>query len=276
MRVRPARLGLILILFPLTVLAAAVFLTKIRASSQQAYQDYLYQFDVYRQKDSEFQVARNEYLKFQTLTSQNTAITKTTAMLSQRDLLLRSYLLLLKEKVNEVPEMSGADQNLYLTLINNEVSFLESHSQLVTSIGSLDDAVNVEGQLTGHYGILEASMRQTLVGIATGTLANLAKRYDIALADASAVVNSNRGVFTPEKQAMIDRWILQITNTRSLYQQKMDAIAADTNKMSHTDVLIEQDSQFSQIQQEISEARQYLVEGTSYLSELTKALRYQN
>src|SRR3972149_4862635 len=71
------------------------------ASSQQAYQDYLFQFDIYRQKYSEFTVSKNEYLKSKTLTSQTTALEKTIAMLSFRDLLLRAYLLLLNEKLNE-------------------------------------------------------------------------------------------------------------------------------------------------------------------------------
>lgn len=251
------------------------FAIPVFASSQQAYKDYLYQFDVYRQKYSEFTVAKNEYLKFKTLTSQATALEKTKAMLTQRDLTLRAYLFLLKEKLNEVAVMSEVEKNTSLTVINNEVTFLDGHSKLVNEIGSLEDATGVSQELQTHYSVLQASMRQTITGIMIGNLTKYRDAFDKTLADAKSVIGTNRGVFSLNKQSTIDRWILQITNDRSLYQQKIDAIIAENNQLRGSDVQA-QDQTFTHIQKEVAEAKQYLVEGTSFVGELVTALKYQD
>lgn len=249
----------------------------VKATSEQAYQDYLYQFDVYRQKYSDFKVARNEYLKFNTLTSQNTALIKTRDMIVQRNILLRTYLLLLKEKLNESTGVSDVDKNYYTTLIQNEISWLDVNSKLIPSIGSLEDANSVSRLLIDHYDVLQGSMLQIISGISIGNLTRLAKQYDINLADANALVNINRGLFTPEKQSLFDRWLLQITNTRSLYQQKVDTVSSKVSQLKgNQGGSIDTNSLLSDNRRVLGEARQYLIEGTSYLSELTREIKYKN
>src|SRR3989344_5828917 len=97
---RRTALALVVILF--LTLAGSVF-----ATSQQAYQDYLYQFDLYRQRETDFRVAKTEYEKFRSLTSETTALEKTKLLLAQRDQLLRAYLLVLNEKLNEDKGLTG-------------------------------------------------------------------------------------------------------------------------------------------------------------------------
>jgi ABC-type transport system involved in cytochrome bd biosynthesis fused ATPase/permease subunit len=75
--------------------------TTVWASSTSAYQEYLQEFDKYRTVLNDFKVARSEYLKFKTLTSQQSALEKTKQMLADRSQLLRSYLQFLNEKLNE-------------------------------------------------------------------------------------------------------------------------------------------------------------------------------
>ncbi len=244
------------------------------ASSERAYQDYLYQFDLYRQKYSDFAIAKNEYEKFGSLTSQTTALTKTSAMLSQRDQLLRAYLLLLNEKLNEDAGLGNTQKLTYRTLINNEIAFLDQHSTLVQSIGSLEDATNVSRELESHYALLQGSIRQTIVGVSLGQLAILARQFDQSLADAKALIATSRGSFSPQKQATIDRWLLQITNIRSLYQQKIDTITTKNAQLkgNSIDAL---DGLFAELKRDLGGAKQYLVEGNGFMGELIEALRYQ-
>src|SRR3990167_2153444 len=150
------------ILFTCSILSLFLLSSHISASSQQAHTDYLYQYDVYRQSYNDFKVAKNEYEKFKSLVSQTDALEQTKKMLAQRDVLLRSYLLLLNEKLNENKGLDGSDKTLYQTLIQNEVKFLESHANLIPAIGSIDDTVDVSKQLESHYNILQTSIRQTI------------------------------------------------------------------------------------------------------------------
>jgi len=251
------------------------FPERVRADSARAYQDYLYQFDVYRQRYADFQVAKNEYLKFKTLTSENDALEKTRVLLTQRAQLLRAYLLLLNEKLNESEHMTATDKQVYQTLINNEVSFLDNHSLLIPSVGTIADAEEVSERLEDHYTILQTSIRQTIGGLSLAELSGLAKDYDAALLAAKNLINGAAGGFTLEKQAVIDRWVLQITNKRTLYQQKFTQLSTlnTSYKGKSEDELNEK---FSDIQRMVAEARQELMEGSSFMGELVTALRYRD
>ena len=247
----------------------------VKASSQQAYQDYLYQLDVYRQTYTDFAVAKNEYEKFKSLTSQSAALTKTIGMLTQRDVLLRAYLSLLNEKLNEDRGLSQTEKQLYQTVISNEITFLAEHAGRIPSIGSLDDATDVSHELESHYNVLHASMRRIISGVILGTLAIQSKQFDTITTSAKALVAANRGVFTLDKQAIIDRWMLQIDNKRNLYQQKINAINTANGKLTGNSI-DDIDRNFTKILKDAGEAKQYLTEATSYLGELVTTLKYQD
>ncbi|OGG11406.1 hypothetical protein A2Z00_00555 [Candidatus Gottesmanbacteria bacterium RBG_13_45_10] len=247
----------------------------IYASSTQAYQDYLYQFDVYRQKYSDFQVAKNSYDKFKTLESQTTALEKTKIMLAQRDQVLRAYLLLLNEELGENQGLNPTTKQTYQTLLNNEVKFLDSHSQLIPAVGSINDAQTVSTQLESHYIILQTSMRQIIIGLSLGNLAILSAKYDTLLQNAKAIILTQGSIFPQDKLNTINRWVLQITDKRSLYQQKINQISSANTQLQIND-LQELTRRFDSMTSQVGEAKQYLLEGTSYLGELANALRYQD
>jgi hypothetical protein len=258
----------------LIVLLFLAFTGRVLASSEQAYQDYLYQFDLYRQRETDFRVAKTEYEKFHSLTSETTALEKTKDLLTQRDHLLRAYLLLLNEKLNEDKGLSASEKSLYQRLIQSEVVFLDNHALLIPAIGSIADAEKISDQLTDHYDILARSIRQTIAGISVGQLAGVAREFDVALTSAQTLIAANRGAFTSQKQATLDRWVLSIINKKSLYTQKVNGISLASSQMNGD--IAELDRTFVQIQKDIAEARQYLVEGTSFLGELVTALKYQD
>ncbi|MFH0749829.1 MAG: hypothetical protein V1917_02860 [Candidatus Gottesmanbacteria bacterium] len=248
---------------------------QVVASSDTAYKDYLYQFDGYRTKLNNFKVARTEYLKYKTLLSETTALDTVKAMLAQRDQLLRSYLLFLNEKLNENTGLSSSDKNLYQTLIQNEVKFLESHAQLIPSIGSLTDATNVSKQLESHYLVLEVSTRQTIIALGLGDLMKLNKQYDTSFSSLRDLAKTNASQTTPQKQSTIDRWILQINNKQQLFQQKTEQITVANGQIKGNSQQ-EMDALFVGVQKNLAEAKQYLIEGSSYMQELVNLLRYQN
>lgn len=245
------------------------------AASSQAYQDYLYQFDLYRNKYSEFKIAKNEYEKFKSLESQTTALEKTKIMLAQRDELLRAYLFFLNEKLNEDHGLEAREKQLYQTLIRNEATFLDNHRKLVAAIGSLDDAVTVSQAIESHYLTFQTTIRQIIIGVRLGQLTLLANQYDTVLASAKNLVILWRTTFSPQKQATIDRWLLTITNKRSLYQQKIDKVSR-TNSGLRSSSLDELDQIMGEQQKNLAEAHQYLIEGTANLRELMNSLRWND
>lgn len=249
---------------------------RVQASYEQSYQDYLFQFDLYRKTQADFQVAKNEYLKFKTLQSETTALEKTRVMLSQRDQLLRAYLFVLNEKLNDPNAgLSSITRGQYQTILGNEVKFLESHIQKIPSVGSIQDADRVSDELESHYMVLQTSVRQILVGLTLGQLSILANHYDDLVTDAKTLMINYGPTLTSQEQETINRWVLQIENKRNFYQQKADAIALQSTSMDPSDTR-QLDEQYNKLVRGMSEARQYLVEGVSFISELRNSLKYVN
>jgi hypothetical protein len=259
----------------LTIFLFLCFLTpaSVYASSTSAYKEYLIEFDAYRAGLNDFKVARSEYLKFKTLTSQQTALAKTKQMLIQRSQLLRSYLQFINEKLNENTSIDQTNRQLYQTLIKNEVTFLNNHTGLIGAIGSIQDADGVSMQLASHYAMLQSNMYQTIVGLKISELMALDAQYQDVFTKSYTLIQNNKSLFSPEKQAILDRWLLQIQNKRDLFKQKIDEISKE-NSVLKSSSLTEITASFQRIQKSIAEAKQYLAEGSSFIQELTTSMQY--
>lgn len=265
-------------LFILLVLVAlpALLAVPINASSQQAYRDYLYQFDVYRSVFSDFQTARGEYLKFQTLTSQSTALTKAKTMLAQRAMLLRTYLLLLTERLNENPGLAADEQNRYLSLLTSEINFLDRQKSAVPAIASLEGATGHSKELETHYPTLYAAMRGIAAELLRGGVAAQVSDFDRLFDNAKTLGSGNRPLSSPEKQATIDRWMVVIANRRGVLEQTLEDVRLTDQKIFKTTVPDEADRWFTDSAKAIAAAKQQLIEVTANLTELIASMRYQD
>lgn len=258
----------------LLIFAFCLFLPlpRVFAASNSAYQDYVFQFDQYRQLFNNFRIALGQYSQFNSLESQQAALDKAKLAIGQRDVVSRTYLLFLNEKLTENPGLISSEIQLYRTMITNEIGFLDQHSTMISSVSSIDDAQKTSEEFTKHYGLMISGMRQTIIGLQMGYLNFFAQKFEAAGAEAQTFINATRPQSTAVKQAALDRWLLEISNKRSLYQQKANAIRIASFKLTGQDQ--EQVRQFSLIQKDLNQARQYLIEGASFLSELHNALKY--
>ena len=252
-----------------------LFVPLVHATSQQAYQDYVFQGDQYRKAYSEFTIAKNEYEKFKSLASETIALDKTKQMLTTRDSYVRSYLLLLNEKLVENPGLSSSARNLSVSLLTTEGSFLESHSALVSAVGSISEAVTVSSQFESRYESFIGIIEQTRTTLMLGNLNSLAITYDSTVAMAQNLITSYRESLPATKRATIDRWLLEIQNKRGLYEQKIDIITNKNKELPESDAH-EVQRQSVEIGEEVAAARQYLADGASFLKELVAALKYEN
>lgn len=252
------------------------FVTPVHATSQQAYQDYLYQFDRYRQTYSDFQRAKETYFKYHSLTSQTQAVTASQTMMTQRNLLLRGYLLFLNEKLNDDQGLSETAKQQYQGNLQKELAFLETQNQQIAGLTSIDEATSTSKLLETHYVPLQITIRQIIIGITIGKLSGLARTFDQNLQTAQTLLAANTGVLAPEKVSIINRWLTQIQNTRSLYQQKIDEIETSaTTQFATITTLSEVDQKFADINKKFPEAQKLLTQMTGYLGEVVQTLQYQ-
>lgn len=261
----------------LVLLALPTFLAlPVNASSQQAYQDYLYQFDVYRRDLSDFQTARGEYLKFQTLTSQTTALEKTKAMLSQRATLLRTYLLLLTERLNEDQGLTTEEQNRYRSLVSAEVNFADRQKTAVPAISSIEQATSHSKELEARYPALYATMRGIGSELLAGAVVARVSDFDRLFGDAKTLIGSWQPLGSAEKQATIDRWVVVITNKRGLLGQTLETVRSTDQKIFNALYTDEANRWAAESAKTVATAKQQFIELTANLAELLAAMRYQD
>ncbi len=242
------------------------------ATSLQAYQDYQFQFDQYRQRHADYQIAITQYKQFNSLASQQDALDKVKLLIAQRSNAAKAYFLFMNEKLTESPGLPANETSIYRTIITNQVGYLDQNMVLSPSIASLEDAQRVSEQFVNNYETMQSAYRQTIAGIELGYLNYFAKRFDDAAVSAQALMNASRLDATPQKQAVLDRWLLALSNKHSLYQQKTNTIRSMIPKLSGD--VMQQDRLFIQIQTQFGAARQDLIESASYLKEIEIALKY--
>jgi hypothetical protein len=206
------------------IIFLSLFNSMVFASSQQAYKDYIYEFDQYRTKNTIFLDNRDEYEKFKTLVSENKVIESSKNMMIRRDILFKSYLSLLIEKINENPGLVPEDKNSLLSSIQTKNDFLNNHQLTINSISNLND-IKLKGKdfSTFYPDFLLASNRIT-VSIAIGNLIyyqkNIVQKYELLITQ----INLNRHQITPKKQEIINNWVSTIAERIKQFQEKLDII----------------------------------------------------
>lgn len=261
-------------IFIILVILLIIPSTKINAiTSEKAYQDYLYQFDVYRQKNNDFKIAKTNYEKYKTLTSSVDALDKTKLLLSQKDILLKTYLMVLLTKLEENKGLSPIDISAYKKIIDDENIFLESHSQLINSVNNLDDAENVSNDLISHYVILSAAMRQVIIMLHIGSLNLLYRDLDGLTSYLYLLVEQYRGTYPTSKQAVIDKWVMSIKDKQLVYNRNIDQIKNSILELKGNNVE-GLDSKFQSVSAQINQTRQYLLDTVSYTKELLNLMQY--
>lgn len=262
--------------FVLVIIAFLLWLpiaSPVFASSEQAYRDYQFQYDVYRQRSSDYHIAYTQYQQFKSLASQQEALEKAKLFLAQRDNVAKTYYLFLSERITENPGMLPSEVSLYRSIITNQIGYLDQNVVLAPSIASFEDAKRVSEDFLKNYETLQAGYRQSIAAIELGYLQYFAKRFDETAKRAQALIIESKSQSTPQKQAVLDRWLLSLSNKYTLFQQKATDIRASIPKI--TGDVQQQDRLFLALQIKIGAARQDLVEAASYLKEVETALKYE-
>lgn len=247
--------------------------TRLLAASEKSYEDYLYQNDQYRLKLNNFKTARSEYIKYKTLLSETTALDTAKSMLVQRNELLRTYILLLTEKLNENSGLTTIDKKLYQTILSTELTYLQTFSTKVKDAATLTDIKTLSLEFSTRYKTFEKTVHQITVALRMGELIQLHTNFKTAFSHLQSIVEINKSHVSVEKQAIIDRWMIQINAKQNLFQQKLEQIIEANGQMDERKDINEFDQETQKL---LSDAKTYLSEGTNFISELLTLLQIQD
>ena len=142
----------------------------------KAYQDYLYNYNIYQKAHSDYDIARGQYMASQNISSQTKAQEATATMLIDRDQATNTYLTALRMKLSDAPGVDNATKDGLFSLIDTEIAWYNDHKSKISSAGSLDDLTADSNTAANEFKITEVLIYKVLVTISIGNTTDYRNR----------------------------------------------------------------------------------------------------
>ena len=130
-----------LLVFFLSFSVLAQSPTRPVSDFKRAYQDYLFNFNQYRQFHQNYSTKKQAHLNYQTLRSKSQAENATQIMLKFRDEVIRTYLTALRLKFAEITKVADYQQNVLYLQLDKEVFWYSNHQNLINQTQNLEKLV---------------------------------------------------------------------------------------------------------------------------------------
>lgn len=258
------------LIFPFFLVA--VFLLARTASSQEsqfdffrAYQDYTFNYGVYRRAHNDYILAKGQYLSYKTLKAKTNAYEKTLDMLQARDEVIKTYLTALRLKLVETEGVPPLERDALFGRIDTEVAWYDEHRTRLASAGSLEDLVINSGEVEKKYASTEILYYQTLISILAGKENDFRERLMAIISDIKdkvAEIRQNQDKNTRK----IERWILEAELRLTRSQEKTFEAQSVISELKERDR--DKYKDYNESQELITESHQYLKEASSFLKEI--------
>jgi hypothetical protein len=237
---------------------------------KKAYEDYLYNYNLYHEAHKDYLVAKNQYETYKTLTAKTIALERTTSMLQARDEAIATFLAALRIKLADETNVSSSKLNLLYIRLDEEAIWFRNHKENLTSAGSIPDLIKISNRAQSRYGGAEALIYQSLLEISFHKEALLHEKLQEKIDEAETKIAHIRAK-GDKNIAAIERWLLEAKNRKARSDEKLQAARplTITNKQSSKDKL----QQFNKITYLLEQSHQYLKEVNRNLIEIIKELK---
>lgn len=258
-----------LLILLVTILISSFFLTNFAlADYSSTYQSYITLTDLYRKHYQGYISAKNKFLTYHTLTSENEAIENGRNFLKARDQLVVQYLALLREKTAESGGFSQNDRDLIFNKLNVESVWLVQHRMKYDTAASLVDLQRVSDQMQDRYASV---IRYVALQTAGSILANKEAAFTTTIND--LLYRTQNFLNSMDKDGydtnLAQRWLLEAQNKVALSQEQQDT-ALNIFLNLHGQNLI---NDYNRGVYALTQSNQYLREASSYISEIIRIVK---
>jgi hypothetical protein len=235
----------------------------------RAFNDYVYNYNLYRSTHLDYITKKSEYQTYGTLTSETEALEATREMLLQRDKAFEAYLTALRMKILEETGVSTYKQNLYFVKLDDEVTWLKNHQSFLTTPSTIEDLIKESRKLENRYPSVQVVNYQALGVVLEGKESRLRVEVGelIDLVDKKVKEIRDSG----EDTQILERWLIEAKQKVTFSEQKQaEAIAIltaieprDTGKAKKYDTT----------RHLMEESNQYLKETISFIKEIMREIK---
>lgn len=236
----------------------------------RALQDYLYQFDQYRQAYKDYQVAKSQYQTYQTLTAETIALEQTIKMLQVRDEVIATYLTALRLRLAEKTKVGSSRLNALYLQLDEEIIWFREHKENLTSAGSIPDLLSLSKQTEDRYKNTEILIYHSLVEIFLYQEGLIHSQIFFVISELEAKINVIRE--SGDKDVgRIERWLLEAKNRKVRSDEKLtEAQSLEISRRSDSNL---RRQNYNRIIYLLEQSHQYLKETNQSLSEIIREIK---
>lgn len=238
-----------------------------KTSLENARDDYTFQFAKYQEARTNYLQDKAGYEKFKTAISKNEVFISTKDYLLQVSKLYSSYLLLVKERGNEINWSGVQDQrDKTLKLIEEELASLSNFSNKTNSAQTLEELTALSASLSGQIQTQTLPKLYKVLSLYEITEAKATLHYlDTTSQDVEAYLSKN----PPSNQSVIANWRTEIANIKSTansFIQRADQTLAKTAENTA------KPNEFAEISQRTNSAKDNLKRSKNLFQEILRLL----
>lgn len=261
------RLYLLLIAFCILLSATPIIAQDFNFG--KALEDYLYNYNIYRNDYLKFTSARSEFLNYKTLTSENKAFEATKSMLQNRSLTMKTYLTALRMKLYEETAIINYNQNFYYIKLDDEVAFLDKNKEEYASAGNINDLLVTSKIFEERFLPEEKLAFQTLGQIDSGIETGIKNDINEIISSLETKIGQIKS--TGEDTTVEERWVLQAKEKIKRAEEKDREAYTLLTKIEDRDE--DKLDQWNAIQKIYEEEHLYYKEAVNYLKEIIREVK---
>jgi len=237
---------------------------------KKAYEDYLFNFNKYRESHDEYVTAKEAYLSYKTLTSKNTAKEKTAKMLLNEDEVIHTYLAAIRLKLSETTGISNYEKSIIYLKLDENITLYSTHQNSINAADNLEDLIKLAQENKESYKITETLSYQTLGSIFASKEINFRNKINkqVTLLKEKLGEIRQKG----DKQTIkAERWLIE-AESRLLKSQEKEFEAQQTlSQIKTTDKYKNKD--YNEAQYLFEQSHQYLKESSNQLQEVMREIK---
>ena len=235
-------------------------------------EDYLFQYEKYREIYDQFTVSRDKFLKYEILSVREQAIEALKKLLLQRNQTLRTYFLVLKYKLRNTPGVVGnqIDDNL-IGQLDKKIIWFEEESEEVENFSnpSLNDLFILSDRIEAKEKEFVQIAYQSLGEVILGKIRSLQQE---SVAITTLLKDEVSESESATQSAQLNLWLKEVDVKNYLARKEIEAAEINLWNLRGTRGLVQMKIHFNNLKIDTEDARIQLKQAYSFQDEIYSAL----